>query len=134
KCDELFFLEKLDNLVSNTTALAEKTLNNATKIADLQAKASKDASNATKFQGPQSNTTLVSLCLIVDAHKKEKPQCEEIKGFQKFLAFADNSTAISHKTKNTATKIDEVKAKSSKATTRLAKLQSNATPVSDCAA
>jgi hypothetical protein len=52
KCDELLFLEKLDNLVSNTTALAEKTLNNATKIADLQAKASKDAS---KFADLKSN-------------------------------------------------------------------------------
>jgi hypothetical protein len=201
KCDELFFLEKLDNLVSNTTALAEKTKNNATKIADLQAKASKDASkladlksnqtliveceilaaekklerdcfellelegflkfasnatevstraknngtrineiaaaaskSATKLQELQSNSTLVALCLIVDAHEKEKFQCEEIKGLQKFLAFTDNSTALSETTKNNATKIDELKSKSSKAADSLAKLLSNATLVSGCAA
>jgi hypothetical protein len=199
KCDELFFLEKLDNLVSNSTALAEKTQNNATKIADLQAQASKDASkladlksnqtliveceilaaekklerdcfellklegflkfasnatevstraknngtrineiaaeaskSAAKLQELQSNATLVAICLVVDAHKKEKFQCEEIKGLQKFLTFTDNSTALAEKTKNNATKIEEIKAKSSKAADRLAKLLNNATLVSDC--
>ena len=199
ECERIFHLEKLEKLVANSTALAEVTHGNATKISELQAKASQDvpkladlknnqtlivecqilaaekklehdclellkleeflkfASNATevstkaknngtriteiaaqasqgatKLQQLQSNATLVAICFIVNAHNKEKLECEEIKGLQKFIAFANNSTALVNDTKNNATKIDEIKAKSSKAATRLAKLQSNATLVADC--
>jgi len=200
ECDEIFSLEKLENLVANSTALAEVTHGNATKIGELQAKASQDASklaglknnqtlivecqilaaeeklerdclellkleeflkfasnatavstkaenngtkiteiaakasqSANKLQQLQSNQTLVAICFIVDAHNKEKHECEEIKGLQKFIAFANNSTALVDDTKNNATRINEIKAESSKAANRLANLQSNATLVADCA-
>ncbi|KAE9371326.1 hypothetical protein N431DRAFT_545599 [Stipitochalara longipes BDJ] len=200
ECDKIFSLEKLENLVANSTALAEVTHGNATKIAELQAKASQDASKltdlknnqtlivecqilaaaeklerdclellkleeflkfasnatevstkannngtriteiaaeasqgSTKLQQLQSNSTLVAICFIVDAHNKEKHQCEEIKGLEKFIAFANNSTALVDDTKNNVTKINEIKAESSKAADRLANLQSNATLVADCA-
>ncbi|PMD36032.1 hypothetical protein L207DRAFT_494752, partial [Hyaloscypha variabilis F] len=200
ECDKIFSLEKLESLVANSTALAEVAHGNATKIAELQAKASQDASkladlqsnqtlivecqilaaeeklerdclellkleeflrfssnatevstkvnnngtkiteiaaeasqSATKLQQLQSNSTLVAICLIVDAHNREKLQCEEIKHLEKFIAFAENSTALVDDTNNNATKINEIKVESSKAADRLANLQSNATLVADCA-
>jgi hypothetical protein len=201
KCDEIFYLERLERLIANSTALSEKPHNNATKIGELQAKASQDASklatlkgnqtlivecevlaaekklehdcfellklehflkfasnstevsnttknngtrvrgiaaevlsSATKLQQLRSNSTLVALCLIADAHEREKHECEEIKKLEKLIKLAGNDSALADKTKNNVTRIGEIKAESSKFTARLAELQNNATFVSDCAA
>jgi hypothetical protein len=130
-CKELEELEKFIKFADNSTAVADKTKNNATKIAEIKAEASKDA---TKLQNLETNSTLVKLCIIIAAAEREKHECEEIKKLETFIAFAGNSSAVADKTKNNATKAGEIEAQSSKDATVLAKLKSNATPVPDCAA
>ena len=66
-CKEMNVLEHQVKLASNATKLAEKTNNNATKIAEIQAKAS-DA--ATQLTTMQSNATLMSECSVIDAAQK----------------------------------------------------------------
>lgn len=61
-------LQKLVTLASNQTALDEKTKNNATKAAALQAKAS---TAATKLDTLTSNTTLVSACSAIASSKAQ---------------------------------------------------------------
>jgi cell division protein FtsI/penicillin-binding protein 2 len=56
------FLTKLVAIAANETKLAEKTQKNATKIADLQAKAS---TAAVKMSNMTSNTTLTSACAAI---------------------------------------------------------------------
>jgi hypothetical protein len=128
---ELIKLEKFIAIADNSSAVASKTEKNSTKIAKIAAEASK---YAIKLQKHKSNTTLVGLCLIIDAFEREKHQCEKIKKLEKFIAFADNSTAVADKTENNATKIDEIKAQAFQDAALLAKLKSNVTLVSDCAA
>jgi len=130
-CNEISRLDRFLAFAGNATAVAIKAQNNSTRIGEFAAKASKDAAKLEKLE---SNSTLVSLCPIFDAAEKEKHRCAEIKKLEKFIAFVDNSTALADKTQNNATRIDHFKAKASKDATRLAKLQSNATLVADCAA
>ena len=67
-CDEMKSLQELVTLAGNETALADKTKNNATKIAALQAKAS---TAATKLETMTSNTTLVSACSAIASTKAQ---------------------------------------------------------------
>jgi vacuolar-type H+-ATPase subunit I/STV1 len=129
-CFELLKLAHFLTFAANSSEVSNQAKNNATRISEIAAEAS---TSATKLQQLQSNATLVSLCFIVDAHEREKHQCEEIKKLEKFIDFANNSTALADKTRNNATRINEIKVESSKVAARLAKLQSNATLVSDCA-
>lgn len=59
-------LQKLVTLASNETALAAKTKNNATKIADIQAEAS---AASVKLETLTSNTTLTDVCTSIKASK-----------------------------------------------------------------
>ncbi len=76
----------------------------------------------------------MKLCIIIAAAEREKHECEEIKKLETFIAFAGNSSAVADKTKNNVTKAEEIEAQASKDATVLAKLKSNATIVSHCAA
>jgi hypothetical protein len=129
ECKEIIALEKLELFAANATELADKTHNNATKIAEIKTKAS---DGATRLAALKGNATLVKDCAIIAAAEELEHECREIEKLEKFIRFADNSTAVADKTKNNATKIAEIKAEASKDATELQKLETNATLVKLC--
>lgn len=68
-CSKMEDLQETIALAANTTKLDKKFKNNATKIADFQAKA---ATAQTKLDTMTSNTTLVSDCSDLAAEKESK--------------------------------------------------------------
>ncbi|TVY57852.1 hypothetical protein LCER1_G002117 [Lachnellula cervina] len=128
-CKEMSSLNQLVKLASNETKLADKTKNNATKIADIQAKAS-DAS--TKLTTMSSNTTLMSTCAVIDAAAKTDDECQSMKSLQKLVSLAGNDTALADKAKNNQTKIDAIKGLATKAQTKLDAMTSNSTLTTAC--
>ncbi|KAH7413261.1 hypothetical protein BKA64DRAFT_660643 [Cadophora sp. MPI-SDFR-AT-0126] len=72
-CKEMAQLTKLVSLAGNETKLADKTKNNATKIASIQAKASEAA---TQLSTMESNATLVSTCAVISAAEATKDDCK----------------------------------------------------------
>jgi predicted nucleic acid-binding Zn-ribbon protein len=130
-CREMASLNKLVALAANTTKLDEKAKNNATKIAEIQAKAS-DA--ATQLSTMTSNATLVSTCAVIDAAEKTQNTCDEMNSLQKLVTLASNETALADKAKNNATKIAALEAKASTAATKLQTMTTNTTLVSACSA
>ncbi|KUJ14966.1 uncharacterized protein LY89DRAFT_588749 [Mollisia scopiformis] len=134
ECKEMKSLNKLVELASNTTKLDKVTKNNATKIAEIQAKAS-DAS--TQLDTLQSNSTLMSACAVIDAEAAEEDQCQEtfckfMDGLQKFVDVANNQTKLDKLTDGNTTKEADIKAKAATAQTKLTAMQSNSTLVSAC--
>jgi hypothetical protein len=124
ECKEIIALERLKLLASNATELADKTHNNATKIAEIKIKA---FDGTTRLAALKGNSTLIEDCAIIAAAEKLQHECKEIEKLEKFILFADNSTAVADKTKNNATKIVEIKAEASKDATELQKLETNTT-------
>jgi len=131
QCKEITSLNKLVELASNTTKLDKVTKNNATEIADIQAKAS---SASAKLSTLQSNTTLMSACAVIDAQAAEDDKCQETFILQRFVKFAANTTAVATATKNNSTKIAEIELKASDAAVKLESLTSNSTLQAACAA
>jgi hypothetical protein len=131
QCKEMVKLNKLIELASNTTKLDAITKNNATKIAEIQAKAS---TASTTLKTLESNSTLMSACAVIDAQAAENDQCQETFALQRFVRFAANSTAVATATKNNATKIAKIQSEASKASTKLQTLTSNSTLQSACPA
>jgi hypothetical protein len=131
QCKEMAKLNKLVELASNTTKLDKITKNNATKIAEIQAKAS---TASTTLKTLESNSTLMSACAVIDAQAAEDDQCQETFALQRFVKFAANSTAVATATKNNATKIANIQSEASKATTKLQELTSNSTLQAACPA
>lgn len=129
-CKEMASLTKLVSLASNETKLAAKTKNNATKIADIQSKASLAA---TQLSTMESNTTLVSTCATISAAEATKDDCKTISQLQKLVSLAANETKLADKTKNNATKIASIKDKATTAQTKLDAMTSNTTLVDACA-
>ena len=126
-CGKIAKLEKLNDIVGNATKLDEHTKNNATKAAELKAKASADAGTLAALQ---SNATLTAFCSV----EKTKEDCKAIKSLQKEIDLAGNATALDDKFKGNQTKIAEFQKRADKAKTKLAALQANATLTSECAA
>jgi len=131
QCKEITSLNKLVELASNTTKLDKVTKNNATKIAEIQAKAS---TASTTLKTLESNSTLMSACAVIDAQTAEDDQCQETFVLQGFVKFAANSTAVATATKNNATKIAKIQSEASKAATKLQTLTSNSTLQAACPA
>jgi hypothetical protein len=131
QCKEINKLNALVELASNTTKLDKVTKNNATKIAEIQAKAS---SASTKLKALESNSTLVSACAMIDAQKVEDNGCQETFALQRFVKFAANSTAVATATQNNATKIADIQLKASEAAAKLQTLTSNSTLQAACPA
>lgn len=75
-CQSMAKLTQIVNLAANTTKLESKTKGNATKIAEIKAKAA-DAS--TKLTTMSSNATLVSTCAVVEANNQLKSDCSDMK-------------------------------------------------------
>lgn len=129
-CKEMASLTKEVNLAANSTKLAEKTKNNSTKIAEIQAKAS---AASVSLATMQSNTTLVSTCAVIDAAETTQDTCEDMADWQKLVSLAGNQTALDAKAKNNATKIAALQAKASKAATKLAAMSNDTTLADACA-
>ena len=127
KCQETFLLQKFVAFAANTTAVASATKNNATKIADIELKAS-DAAN--KLQVLQSNSTLQAACPAV----MQKDECQFMDGLMKFVKLANNQTKLEKITKGNETKVAEIQAKGKVAQMKLSALQGNATFMAACAA
>lgn len=128
-CAKLLKLQHFLKFAANSTAVSQSAENNSTRISEIAAEATKSAG---ELQQLQSNATFVNLCFIVDAHVKERHECEEIKDLGRFISFANNSTALAEKTNNNETRINEIQAEAQRAAARLAQLQSNGTLVFDC--
>ncbi|KAL5326021.1 hypothetical protein ACEPPN_007158 [Leptodophora sp. 'Broadleaf-Isolate-01'] len=130
-CKEMAQLTKLVSLAANETKLADKTKNNATKIASIQAKASEAA---TQLSTMESNATLVSTCAVISAAEATKDDCKTMSKLEKLIATAANETKLAEKTKNNATKIASFKEKATAAQTELDAMMSNTTLVDACTA
>jgi hypothetical protein len=131
ECKEMVKLNALVDLASNTTKLDKVTKDNATKIAEIQAKAS---TASTTLKTLQSNSTLMSACAVIDAQEAEDDSCQETFALQRFVKFAANSTAVATATKNNATKIANIQLEASKAASKLQTLTSNSTLQAACPA
>jgi hypothetical protein len=131
QCKEITSLSKFVSFASNITNLDRITKDNATKIAEIQAKAS---AASVKLQDLKSNSTLMSYCQVVFAQEAEDDMCQETFVLQRFIAFAANTTAVASATKNNATKIANIELKASEAANKLQKLESNSTLQAACPA
>lgn len=125
QCEETWELQAFVAFASNTTALAAKTNNNATKIAAIQAKASKAA---TELQSLMSNSTLQAACPAI----MQKEKCEGMKKLEKFIEKAHNQTLLDNATNGNSTKADWIKADAAKAQAKLTELQNNRTFMNAC--
>lgn len=124
-------MAKLVALAANSTKLANKTKNNATKIAEIQAEAS---AASVKLATMDTNSTLVSTCAVIDAAQATKEDCKKMESLTKLVALASNETKLAEKTQNNATKIADIQAKASTAAARLSDMTSNTTLINACAA
>lgn len=129
-CKEMAQLSSVVSLAANSTKLAAKEKNNATKIAEYQSKAS---TAATQLATLYLNTTLVATCNVIAAAQKTEADCDEIDSINSIMSLAANETKLAAKEKNNATKIAEYQAKASDASTKLATLQANTTLTNACA-
>ncbi|KAK0705160.1 hypothetical protein B0H67DRAFT_373037 [Lasiosphaeris hirsuta] len=130
QCKALGRLTSLAALVSNETALAEASHNNATRAEALKAKASTAATMLTTLQ---ANVTLVSACAEIAAVSAMEDACEQMSRFAKLEALAANATALGAKTDGNATKAEALKAKAAAGAAELADLRGNATIAAFCA-
>lgn len=127
QCQETFILQKFVSFAANTTAVSMVTNNNATKAAELQAKASQAS---TKLNELMSNSTLQASCPAV----AQKDQCLIMNGLMKFVDLANNQTKLDKVTKGNTTKEDKIKSQAAMAQTQLTAMMNNATLVSTCQA
>jgi hypothetical protein len=137
QCKQMAKLTKLTELASNQTkldAMVAKGKINATEVEAIKTKATEAT---TKLATLTSNTTLVSECLVVDAHKKLVGQCKQMKKLTKLADLATNTTAkdamVAKKELN-ATQITKLDEKIANATTKLTELMSNTTLTDLCTA
>lgn len=129
QCKEVAKLTELNELVANTTQLNEYTNGNATKAAELEAKAS---AGATTLATLNSNTTLMASCTQIFAVEDMEDDCDEMDAIQQANVIANNATLLAKHTKDNATKAAEFQAKVSAKAATLDALQSNTTLTAFC--
>jgi len=125
QCTQSFMLQKFVAFAANQTAVATVTQNNATKIAEIQLKASQATA---KLDVLNANTTLQADCPAVF----QKDECKFMSGLMKFVSFANNQTMLDMVTKGNTTKEDQIKKLAEQAQTQLTAMQSNTTMVAAC--
>jgi hypothetical protein len=128
-CNQMAKLEKTVALASNTTKLDAKTNGNATKIAEIQAKASTAAATLATMS---TNTTLISTCAVIAAAEDTEDSCDKMASLMKSVALAANTTKLDAKAKGNETKVAELQAKASTAATKLETMTTNTTLVAAC--
>ncbi|CAI6333034.1 unnamed protein product [Periconia digitata] len=127
ECKQMAKLTALTAFANNQTkidALTAKGKLDDSKVAALKSQA---AEASTKLQAMTANTTLVSECAVVFAHKKTVGQCKQMKSLAKLASLASNQTAmdamiaakklndtqavmLQDKVKSAQTKLDDLKA------------------------
>jgi hypothetical protein len=116
---------KLDTLVSSGKM--------STKKADeIKAKAV-DAN--TKLKTLTSNSTLTAECATINADRKVKQECKQMKRWEKLAKLASNTTALNAfaaSTKMNGTAVDALKARLQKVETKLKEAQANTTLTDFC--
>jgi DNA polymerase III alpha subunit len=116
---------KLDTLVSSGE-MSEK------KAGQVKAKASVAT---TKLQALTANSTVAAQCAIINAERKMKQNCRQMKRWEKLTNLASNATALdafaAQKNMN-ATKLATLKAMLQKVETRLQEMQANTTLMAFC--
>lgn len=130
QCNQVSKLTKLVDLAGNSTKLDKVTKGNATKAADIQAKASQASTKLTALQG---NATLMTACDQIFAVNDMEDACDKMKGLEKLNALIANQTALDAATKGNTTKADAIKAKAQSKAADLTAMQSNTTLTSFCA-
>lgn len=130
QCKEVSKLTSITELAANTTKLADKLKNNATKIAEFQAKA---ATATTELSTLQSNATLMTACNVIFAQEDMEESCGQMAEIQKANEIIANATLLAKVTDNNATKADAFKAKVASKADELSALQSNTTLTTFCA-
>ncbi|KAF2114603.1 hypothetical protein BDV96DRAFT_600566 [Lophiotrema nucula] len=135
-CSKMAKLTKLTELAANTTkldALMTKGKLNQTEVDAIKAKA---ANATTELATMTSNSTLVTECQVVDAHKKVVGECKQMKSLEKLSALAGNQTAMQayiEKKKLNGTKLEKLQERIGNASTKLTAMQANTTLTSLCA-
>ncbi|KAG6357784.1 hypothetical protein INS49_013663 [Diaporthe citri] len=130
QCKQVSQLTKFMDIAGNSTKLDKITNGNATKAADIQAKASQASTKLTELQ---SNATLMTACDQIFAVQDTEDACEKMQGLQKLNALIANQTALDEKTKGNTTKADAIKAKAQEKAADLTAMEGNATLTSFCA-
>lgn len=130
QCKQVSKLTKLMDLAGNSTKLDKVTKGNATKAADIQAKASQASTKLTELQG---NATLMTACNQIFAVNDMEDACDKMQGLEKLNALIANQTALDAATKGNTTKADAIKAKAQSKAADLTAMQSNTTLTSFCA-
>lgn len=130
QCKQVSKLTKLMDIAGNSTKLDKVTKGNATKAADIQAKASQASTKLTELQG---NATLMTACDQIFAVQDTEDACDKMQGLQKLNALIANQTALDEKTKGNTTKADAIKAKAQEKAADLTAMEGNATLTSFCA-
>lgn len=130
QCKQVSKITKLMDIAGNSTKLEKITGGNATRAADIQAKASQASAKLTELQ---SNTTLMAACDQIFAVEDTEDACEKMQGLEKLNALIANQTALDEKTNGNTTKAELIKAKAQEKAADLTAMQSNATLTSFCA-
>lgn len=130
QCNQVSKLTKLVDIAGNSTKLDKVTKGNATKAADIQAKASQASTKLTELQ---SNATLMTACDQIFAVQDTEDACDKMQGLQKLNALIANQTALDAKTKGNTTKADAIKAKAQEKAADLTAMEANTTLTSFCA-
>lgn len=125
QCEKTFELQAFIKFASNDTKLAEKTNNNATKIAAIKAKVPEAT---TKLQSLESNSTLQAACPAV----LQKDECKGMMKLMKFIKKANNQTTLDKLSKGNSTKADKIKAEAKQAQTVLDAMMGNKTFMAAC--
>lgn len=131
QCKQVNKLTQITDLAANTTKLAEKADNNATLIAEFQAKAAKAK---TTLDTLKTNATLIAACNAIFAEEDMQDSCDQMYELEAANQIINNATLLAEFTENNTTKADKFKAKVAKASAALPALQSNATLTAFCAA
>ncbi|XMA19819.1 hypothetical protein WAI453_012610 [Rhynchosporium graminicola] len=125
QCFETFELQSFIAFAGNATAVAEKTGNNATRIAAIQGRVS-DASSQLKTL--MSNSTLQAACPAI----LQKEECKSVMRIENFISKAGNQTVLDQVTKGNSTLVNEIKEEVKKAEKQLEDVRGNKTFVDAC--
>lgn len=131
QCKQVSKLTQITDLAANATKLAQKADNNATLIAEFQAKA---ATAATKLSTLSSNATLMAECNVIFAEEDMVNDCETMAKIEIAQEIVNNATMLAKFTDNNATMAAAFQAKVAAKQADLSALDSNATLTAFCAA
>ncbi|PQE26779.1 hypothetical protein CJF31_00003487 [Rutstroemia sp. NJR-2017a BVV2] len=124
-CTQQFILQKFVDFAANDTLVTQTVNNDATKVADIELKASMAAA---KLQQLQSNATLQAACPAVFA----ADECKMVKALAKFSELATNQTKLDKVAKGNTTRADQIKSAAALAGTQAMMLQANQTLMDSC--